>query len=137
MTISVAVGVIPPETVKDRLRRAREYAGLEQGELAEAIGVSRATVSNYERGVVAPRRGALRMWGLRCGVDVHWLETGTAKPRPDGPSGASELLQLDSNQQPFDYQSVQVTASGAEVIPLRFGRQAPAAARWIQDPVAA
>ena len=37
-------GVVPMWTQADRLRKAREHAGLEQGEFALAIGVSRNTV---------------------------------------------------------------------------------------------
>lgn len=34
-------GIIPVFTIGDRLRKAREFAGLEQSELANAIDVSR------------------------------------------------------------------------------------------------
>ena len=40
---------IPQWILGDRLRTARESAGLSQGELADAIGVARATVSSAER----------------------------------------------------------------------------------------
>jgi len=36
------------------LRQAREAAGLTQGQLAEAIGVSRKTINTVENGVFTP-----------------------------------------------------------------------------------
>lgn len=40
----------------DRLRKAREYAELDQAVIARDLGASRATISNAERGTHAPRR---------------------------------------------------------------------------------
>lgn len=54
MTSAYEGGHIPQIEVRHRLRIAREYAGLEQDELAAAMGVSRNTVTNTEKG----RRGS-------------------------------------------------------------------------------
>jgi DNA-binding XRE family transcriptional regulator len=55
--------VIPASELRfhfgDRLRKARRAAGLGQKEVAEAIGVSTATVSNWEAGMHLPYRSAL------------------------------------------------------------------------------
>jgi transcriptional regulator with XRE-family HTH domain len=66
---------VPTWTLGDRLRKAREFAGLEQGELAEAIGISRGTVSNYElgRGQRPPKVIVLRAWAHQCGVPFEWI----------------------------------------------------------------
>src|SRR5687768_905445 len=58
---------IPVWTLADRMRRAREHAGLEQRELAAKVGISRATVSNAERGVVVPRTATVQGWAKECG----------------------------------------------------------------------
>lgn len=50
MTSAYEGGHIPQIEVRHRLRIAREYAGLEQDELAAAMGVSRNTVTNTEKG---------------------------------------------------------------------------------------
>lgn len=101
-------GAIPDiNTLPIRLRAAREQTGLGQMEFADRAGLSRAGVSNAERGESTPRRSTLKLWALASGVPVQWIETGTA-PSPDG-DGAGELPRLDSNQQPFDYPSSQVT----------------------------
>ena len=78
---------VPVFTIEDRLRKARESAGLEQTQLAELIGVSRGTIGNTERGLVKPRLIMLRAWALATGVPVEWIQTGEA-PSPGG-DGAS------------------------------------------------
>lgn len=77
MTASIAPS-IPQWTLGDRLRKAREHAGMEQGELASRIGVSRGTVSNYElgRGQRPPKVVVLRAWAHECGVPYEWLVDG-------------------------------------------------------------
>jgi transcriptional regulator with XRE-family HTH domain len=67
--------VLPAWTLGDRLRKAREFAGLEQGELADRVGISRSTVSNYElgRGVRPPKWIVIRAWAHECGVPLDWL----------------------------------------------------------------
>ena len=90
MTEQPQVGVIPQFTVGDRLRKARELTGLEQGPFAEQIGVSRNTVGNYESGhTTRVKPIVLKAWSLRTGVPVEWLETGAENPRPAGPDGGS------------------------------------------------
>lgn len=42
----------------DDIKRARQMAGLSQGELAKLVGVSMRSIGNYERGETVPR-GAL------------------------------------------------------------------------------
>jgi transcriptional regulator with XRE-family HTH domain len=64
---------LPSWSVGDRLRKAREAAGLEQRQLAEAAGISRATISNAERGVGTPHLNTLQRWATVTGVPVAWL----------------------------------------------------------------
>jgi transcriptional regulator with XRE-family HTH domain len=112
MTLDQGIVRVPTWTIGDLLRKAREHAGLEQMELAEELGISRATVSNYERGHVRPRKAVVMAWAMRTGVPVAWLQTGGNPRQGDGPDGGSTLPRLDSNQQPFGY-------TEAEVIELR------------------
>lgn len=74
------MGAIPRWTVRDRLRKAREHAALQQGELAERIGVGRSTISNYEAGVTEPKRPILLSWAMATGVPLEWLVSGDQKP---------------------------------------------------------
>ncbi|WP_076676454.1 helix-turn-helix transcriptional regulator [Microbacterium sp. ru370.1] len=91
----------PTFDLRHRLVLAREVAEMEQAQVAEALGVSRQTVSNYERGFTQPRRATVLAWAMATGVDTEWLERGTENPRPDNPGGGSLLPGLDSNQEPI------------------------------------
>lgn len=75
--------IVPSFTLADRLRKAREITGLDQGDFADRAEIARTTVVNYERGHRAPRRIYLRAWADAAGVDFEWLETGKA-PSEDG-----------------------------------------------------
>lgn len=74
MTASTAP-VIPQWTLGDRLRKARESAGMDQLELANRVGISRNTVSNYElgNGTRPPKVVVLRAWANECGVPYEWI----------------------------------------------------------------
>ena len=100
-------GVIPTLTAGQRLMIAREYAGLSQGDLAEMIGVSNATIYRAEAGNKASRR-TLMAWAMATGVDLAWLETGNTPAGPDGHDEGGECPQQGSNLRPADYKSVVV-----------------------------
>jgi len=91
---------VPEWTMGDRLRKAREEAGLSQSELAAAIKVSRATVSNAEVGARHPLAITVGAWARATGVPEAWLLTGKAAGTPSGPDGGGGLPRLDSNQEP-------------------------------------
>lgn len=74
-------------TVADRIRVAREQSGMDQQDLADASGLSRQSISNYERQVTTPRRPQLAAIALATGFDYEWLETG-AQPPSQRPGGA-------------------------------------------------
>ncbi|MBG9355891.1 helix-turn-helix domain-containing protein [Corynebacterium diphtheriae] len=83
-------GFIPEFTLKDRVRLAREYAGLQQTELAGKTGLSRAGISNIERGDAVPRRSTITLIAFATGVDRTWLETGKT-PVGDNPNGGETV----------------------------------------------
>lgn len=104
MTSAYESGDEPDILVQHRLRIAREYAGLDQGELADRIGISRNTVGNAENGNVRPRKITINAWALACGVRASWIEhgpggrpgnppaspsreNGSSKPGPNFPNG--------------------------------------------------
>lgn len=105
MTQQSAAGLIPRWTVGDRLRKARETAGLSQDELAAATGVSRRSISTYESATEAPKRPVLVSISLATGVPVAWL-IGDTPPR-----GGGERARRYSKPQPSDPKVV-VTAFG-------------------------
>lgn len=85
MTVNAAQDV-PQFDLADRLRKAREQAGLDQGELAHKLGIARTTVSAYESRNRPPSRLALIGWALLTGVPIEWLESGKA-PGQGGDDG--------------------------------------------------
>lgn len=105
MSTALIPGAIPTITLPQRLRIAREYAGLEQLALAEVSGVSRATISAAENGRTTPSRATISLIAFACGVNREWLATGQVNENPDPRGPGQPLLRLDSNQQPSDNRS--------------------------------
>jgi len=62
--------------LEDRLKTARKYAGFTQPQLADAVGVSRRTIINYERDASRAQIWVVQNIALKCGVDEVWLLTG-------------------------------------------------------------
>lgn len=111
MMSSLQAGSVPQWTVADRLRKARESAGLEQGELAELAGVSRATISAAENGHRSPSRATVRLWAMATGVPLGWIEQGDAWCAP-----------RDLNPEPIDYGSDDRELARVTPIHQRFER---------------
>lgn len=59
-------------TQADYLRKAREIAGLTQQQLADEIGIDRASVVKYEK-VGTPKQYILRDWAEVTGVSLKQL----------------------------------------------------------------
>lgn len=98
MTSAYNQGQVPEIQVKHRLRIAREYAGLDQGQLAELIGVSRNTISNAETGSVVARKIVVNAWALACGVPVDWIWTGEGPATGPGPSSGLGIIRTDDEK---------------------------------------
>lgn len=82
----------PQWTITDRLRKARESAGMTQAELADAIGIGLRTVSNYEKPdhPGERKRPFVAQWALATGTWIDWLWDGVEPPE-EGPDGGSTL----------------------------------------------
>lgn len=100
MTILPEVRKVPPITLATRLRLAREWRALDQQVLADEVGISRATVSNYETGKTKPGKLEINAWAVVCDVDVEWLKTGDEFITPDdgGSTAVTGLYQLRKSQ---------------------------------------
>ncbi|WNM72260.1 helix-turn-helix DNA binding domain protein [Arthrobacter phage Gusanita] len=121
MSIQPLHSRVPEFQLKDRLRLAREQKNLEQADIAAELGISRATVSNYERGVTVPGKLVINAWAVICDVDVEWLKTGkTHDMHPGGPEGGERAPKSKavSNHEPLDYK-VAGSAAPNVIIPLR------------------
>lgn len=72
--------------IHQRIREAREQAGISQTELARLLGVTRSACSQWESAQgTAPRRERLEQLAALLGVSFEWLATGR------GGSGPVEL----------------------------------------------
>lgn len=69
----MATQIIPTWTLGDRLTKARDTARLTNNEMAEELGLSRNTITNWETDHIKPKRYAVEAWARICGVDVDWL----------------------------------------------------------------
>jgi transcriptional regulator with XRE-family HTH domain len=97
----------PQWTLGDRMRKAREHAGLKQTELALATGISRASITNYETGKSTPSRPVLLSWAMATAVPVSWLRDGTEDYSPDpGPGTSAQFrggrVNVPKNLNPWD-----------------------------------
>ena len=68
--------MIPEWTMQDRMAKALDVANVAVSEMADELGVSRNTVSNYIHNRTSPSRSVLRVWALRTGVPFGWLTGG-------------------------------------------------------------
>jgi transcriptional regulator with XRE-family HTH domain len=71
--------LVPEWTLGWRLQRSLAHAEITVNEIADALNVSRATISRWinDRGA-APRPIYVKEWALRTGVPYTWLAYGTA-----------------------------------------------------------
>lgn len=92
MTAQPIIGKVPEVTIAERLYMARTIAGYDKQQLAELIGISDATVLNYEKRDYGHNRRpkTLRDWADACGMNRGWLITG--EPSPDSPGPGLRLV---------------------------------------------
>lgn len=79
---------VPEWDLADRMRKGLRESDVGVSEIAEYLGVARNTVSSWINGRIRPSRQTLRLWALRTGVPLEWLEAGHT---PTGDGGGSSL----------------------------------------------
>lgn len=65
-------------SVAERLREAREAAGLSQGQVAKKIGMHRPTISEIEAGRRKISAEELDTFANLYGVSIEWIVSGTS-----------------------------------------------------------
>ena len=97
-------------TQGDRLTRSRLFVGLDQSEMAQRLGRSRATVSNWERGIVDPPFSAMAEWARLTGQSLDWIAFGNREaPAANGEGLESHLSDL--NRRPVLYEGTALPLS--------------------------
>lgn len=81
MTAQRSEATVPQWTLGDRLRKAREHAAISSQQMADALDLSRNSITNYEHGRTRPSTLVLRAWALATGVPLEWLRTGSMDTR--------------------------------------------------------
>lgn len=77
----------------DRLRKSLRISGVTSNAMGEYLDLSRTSISAYINGRTHPDQRTLRLWALRTGVPLEWLEHG-ADPGDD-PDGGGEVPHTD------------------------------------------
>lgn len=70
-------------TLGDRLARAREFAGMNQSQLARRLGVKLATIRNWESDRSEPRSNRMQMLSGLLNVSIIWLISGEGDGAPE------------------------------------------------------
>lgn len=85
MTTAWETGTIPEFGLSDRLRKAREFSGMDIKAFAAHIGVSRNTIGNYESADYDKKRqeSTIKLWAMGSGVPLAWIQAGTVPTGPD------------------------------------------------------
>ena len=94
---------VPQWTLGDRLGKSLDHAGMGMQEMADYLGVSRNSVSNWVHGRVPPNQRTLLLWSMRTGVDIDWITRGATTtgwfpasvPQPRGHIGRGVLGSWD------------------------------------------
>ena len=73
------------QTMGERIRQAREEAGINQSQLAKTCGVSRAAASQWELGVTEPTRINIVNLARALNVEAAWLTEGIPPKRTGRP----------------------------------------------------
>lgn len=63
----------PTWTFQDRLRKAREHAGLNQSALAKKLEVAPGTIQRWETGVRSPSKKSLQALAVATGIPIEWF----------------------------------------------------------------
>jgi transcriptional regulator with XRE-family HTH domain len=95
--------MVPEWTLGDRMRKALEVSGTPVGEIAEYLEVNRATVGRWLHDKSPVKKSTLIIWAATTGVDLGWLETGTAGL--ENQTGRDQYAIRDSNPEPADMAS--------------------------------
>ena len=95
-----------PEEIGTRIRITRQELGWTQDQLAEAVGVSRSAVAQWETGRAGQVTGNLTRVASALGVGVEHLMYGRDKRAPGQPATGDEmaLLRLYRQCPPTDRQ---------------------------------
>jgi len=75
------VSTIPLEwDVADRMRKSLRASGVGVQDMADYLGMSRNSISNWINGRAVPDHRTLLLWSMKTGAPLSWLEHGDEAP---------------------------------------------------------
>lgn len=81
---------VPAWTLGDRLWKARTSSSTSVATMADALGVNRKTINNYERMRTPITRGNVLAWAMVTRFPAEWLLTG--EEPSTAPTGGGQYL---------------------------------------------
>lgn len=83
----------PTWTLGEHLAKARKDAEISVQQMADRLGVSRNTITNYEADRVHVSRSVVMAYASTCDVPLSWLDAGvTQRSAADEAPGGRELV---------------------------------------------
>jgi transcriptional regulator with XRE-family HTH domain len=85
------------------MRKALQHSDTGIQEMADYLGVSRNSASNWINDRITPKTQTMRLWALRTGVPLEWLLTGEtpmewgggdSNPEPDVSGVEGDYIRL-------------------------------------------
>ncbi|GHV98557.1 hypothetical protein lacNasYZ03_01490 [Lactobacillus nasalidis] len=98
------------------LRALRRRRGMSQQELAEELGVSKQTISNWEVGRKVPRMKAVEKMAGVFGVSKNSILAGLPVDPEDKDLSAGKVVDLNDNSLRLTYKGHQVPREYIEII---------------------
>ena len=123
MRTLLLLNVFEPEEIGDRIRRAREKAGLRQEDLADLIGTSTRQVQNYEAGD-SKQYSRLKAIAAATDVTVEWLLHGDREE-----DAADRLAEVERHLEALAATVADLAQGQAELLRLARGEAPPARRR--------
>ncbi|TNE62200.1 MAG: XRE family transcriptional regulator [Sphingomonadales bacterium] len=80
--ILAGTGKMDPVSSSIRMRAARKVSGLNQDQLANALGITKSTISGIERGVSFPSREMMAFYLKEYRIDFNFLISGLYSQLP-------------------------------------------------------
>ena len=105
MSTAPEAGYIPEWDMADRMRKTLRDNDVSVQEIAEYLGVSRNTVSTWINGRITPDLTTQRLWAMRFGVPLVWLQSGAV------PAGGDDGRVIGMRKPQYD--------SSVRVVPFR------------------
>lgn len=67
------------KAIGERITQTRAHIGLSLSKMGERLGLPKATLNSYARGIAAPPENVIEGISILCGVSPHWLVYGDIK----------------------------------------------------------